>query len=265
MCRSEAKGVSGMYGTKEFWLSALRTDAPVFREAVGIPGALAAPVPPCPDWTVGDLVRHVGGIYRWARWHVSRGVTSKPERSSAQSAEEAPEGEAVLAWWDAAYAELADLLETLDPETPAWNWAPQAKTAGFWHRRMAHETAVHRWDAQMALGRAEPIEAKLAADGVSEVLDSWLPAGRRKGPIDRIGVVQLAATDVEHDWFVRLRADGGVALLDTATLFDSDDPHARVLARGTASDLQLALFGRVLFDVLELTGDATLLESLRTG
>ena len=46
-----------------------------------------------------------------------------------------------------------DTLEALDPESPAWNWAPQAKKAGFWHRRMAHETSVHRWDTQMALGR----------------------------------------------------------------------------------------------------------------
>jgi len=102
-------------------------------------------------------------------------------------------------------------------------------------------------------------------DGVAEVLDSWLPAGRRRGPTDRLGVVQLSATDIDQDWFVRLRGEAGIALLDTATLLDTDDPHARVLARGTASDLLLALYGRVPFDVLEVTGDAALLESLRIG
>jgi uncharacterized protein (TIGR03083 family) len=188
-------------------------------------------------------------------------VTARPEPHADLAV---PPGVEILPWWDAEYQELINLLDALDPEMPAWNWAPQAKTAAFWHRRMAHETAVHRWDAQLAIGRGEPVEAKLAADGVNEVLDSWLPAGRRRGPVDRTGVVQLEATDVEQHWFVRLRGEG-IALLDTDTLLDADDPHARVLARGTASDLLLALYGRVPFDVLDVSGDGTLLESLRTG
>jgi hypothetical protein len=99
---------------------------------------------------------------------------------------------------------------------------------------------------------------------VAEVLDSWLPAERRKGPADRSGIVQLVATDAGHEWFVRLR-DTGVALLDTDTWLDHDEHHTRVLARGTASDLLLALYGRVPFEMLETSGDVTLLESLRTG
>lgn len=252
------------HGNKEFWLSAARAEAADFRLAVGSPGALPAAVGSCPGWTVEDLIRHLGTVYRWARSHVGRGVTSRPD-PRPEVAGDAPTGPAVLTWWDGECAAVLDVLDRLDPQAPAWNWAPQPKTAGFWHRRMAHETAVHRWDAQMAIGLAEPIEAKLACDGVAEVLDSWLPAGRRRGATDRLGVVQLAATDIEQDWFIRLRGSGGLALLDTDTLLDADDPHARVLARGTTSDLLLALYGRVPFDVLDVTGDATLLESLRTG
>jgi len=77
-------------------------------------------------------------------------------------------------------------------------------------------------------------------------------------------MVQLVATDAGHEWFVRLRG-AGVALLDTDTWLDHDDHGTRVAARGTASDLLLALYGRVGFDVLDLSGDASLLESLRTG
>ena len=73
---------------------------------------------------------------------------------------------------------------------------------------MAHEISVHRWDAETAAGRATPIETKLAADGVNEVLDTWLPAGRRKGPTDLHGVVHLVATDASYEWFVRLRGAG---------------------------------------------------------
>jgi hypothetical protein len=129
---------------------------------------------------------------------------------------------------------------------------------------MAHETAVHRWDAQMAVALNEPIEAKLAADGVTEVLDTWLSAGKRRGPLDHYGVVALRATDVAEVWNVRLRGEG-LALLDTDTLLDHHPHNERAVAIGTASDLLLALYGRVPFDVLDTVGDETLLAALRTG
>jgi uncharacterized protein (TIGR03083 family) len=247
---------------KDFWISALRADGPAFRAAVtGTP--LDAPVPSCPDWTVQDLVHHLGAVYEWVCGHAARGVTRPPEQRRSRR-EGRPAGPAALDWWDGEFAPLMEFLDGLDPELAAWNWAPQAKRAGFWHRRMAHETAVHRWDAQMAGGTAEPVEAKLAADGVSEVLDSWLPGGRRRGPTDRVGVVQLTAVDASQDWSLRLRGDG-VALLDTRTLLDADSHGIRVIAAGTASDLLLSLWGRVPFEVLHVTGDASLLESLRVG
>ncbi|MEN3308576.1 MAG: hypothetical protein V7603_4778 [Micromonosporaceae bacterium] len=249
-------------GSKDFWLASLRADGPAFRAAVA-EAPLAAAVPSCPGWTVRDLVSHLGGVYRFVLSHVTRGVTGRPEGNPGDF--ETTAGPDVVAWWDEQFAALVHTLDGLDPELPAWNWAPQSKKAVFWHRRMAHETAVHRWDAQFALVSAEPIEAKLAVDGVAEVLDTWLPAGRGSGPRDATGMVALCATDAEHEWFVRLRDGGGLALLDTDTLLDTDQHHERAAARGTASDLLLALFGRVGFDLLEVSGDERLLHALRTG
>jgi uncharacterized protein (TIGR03083 family) len=248
-------------GGKDFWISALRADGPAFRAAVAA-APLDAPVPSCPDWTVLDLVHHLGAVYEWVRGHAGRGVTDRPERRPQYQGR--PAGPAALGWWDDEFGRLMELLDGLDPELPAWNWAPQAKKAGFWHRRMAHETAVHRWDAQMAGGMAEPVEAKLAADGVSEVLDSWLPAGRRRTRTGWVGVVQLIAPDAGQEWSLRLRGEG-VALLDTRTLLDAGSPGGRTVATGNASDLLLALWGRVPFDVLQVSGDPSLLDALRTG
>lgn len=252
-------------GSKEFWLTSLRADATAFR-AVAAEADLSAPVPTCPGWTVLDLIHHLGGVYRWVGALLNRGLTTNPEPGLHQEimAEGMPEADAALVWWDEQAQGITKTLEALDPHTPAWNWAPQAKIASFWHRRMAHETAVHRWDIQMAQGMAEPIEDKLAIDGVGEVLDSWLPAGRRRGPADRFGVVQLVATDEPHEWFVRLRG-AGIALLDTATLFNDTDPAEQVVAAGNASDLLLALWGRVGWDTLEVGGDESLLDALRAG
>jgi uncharacterized protein (TIGR03083 family) len=244
-------------------LAALRAEGPAFHAAVSAAGA-DTPVPTCPGWTIPDLAQHLGSLYAWVRSHVSRGVTSPPERDYADLLAAAPAWPETATWWAEEHSRLVALLDALDPEMPAWNSAPQPKKAAFWHRRLAHDTAVHRWDAQFAIGAVEPLEAKLAADGITEVIDTRLPSGRRKGPSDRQGVVHLVSTDVAQEWYVRLRGEG-IALLDTGTLFDTDDHHPRAQAIGTASDLLLALYGRVQFDVVDVAGDPALLSALRTG
>jgi uncharacterized protein (TIGR03083 family) len=260
--------MSKLHERKELWLTALRTEAgatrAAFEEAALKESGLELPVPPCPGWNLLDLIHHLAGIYLWTRSHVSRGITSRPETDPRDSLGDLPTGSAAIQWWADEHAQLLALLEALDPQMPAWNWAPASKQAWFWQRRMAHETAVHRWDAQMTVGHAEPINSRLAADGISEVLDSWLPAGRRQGPLDRSGLVRLVATDLDQEWLVRLRG-AGVALLDTAAWQHPDEHDARAVGRGSASDLLLALYGRVPFNVLEISGDATLLAALRTG
>ncbi|WLS47451.1 maleylpyruvate isomerase family mycothiol-dependent enzyme [Micromonospora profundi] len=252
--------MSRLQGSKDFWIGALRTEGPAFAAAVA-EAPPETPVLSCPGWTVGDLTLHLAGIYHWVGSFVGTGETSAPPPRPQPP--EIPPGMSPLQLWQQGYDQLITRFDGLDPEAPAWNWAPQPKRAGFWPRRMAHETAVHRWDAQLAIASGEPIEAKLAADGVSEVLDTWLPAGRRRTPGGWHGVVQLTSTDAEQQWYLRLRGEG-VALLDTATIFDHDDHHARAQVSGTASDLLLALWGRVSFETLDVAGDRALLEGLRT-
>jgi len=255
-------GTSRIHGTKELWLDALRVEGPAFATAAAEVDP-SAPVPSRPGLSVGDLVHHLGSVYRFTEAHVVRGVTTRAERPLVAFVEE-PRAEDLAGWWREQYEKIMSTLEMLDPDMPAWNWAPQAKTVAFWQRRTAQETALHRWDAQMATGHAEPIEERLAADGVAEVLDTWLPAGRRTGPTDVVGLVALEATDVGHTWRVRLRGEG-MALLDTETIFDDNAPDARAVATGTASDLLLALHGRVGLDVLEINGDERLLRAVRVG
>ncbi|MFU8875270.1 maleylpyruvate isomerase family mycothiol-dependent enzyme [Micromonospora sp. SL4-19] len=251
--------MSRLHGTKDFWIGALRTEGPAFAAAVA-EAPPQTPVLSCPGWTVTDLAHHLAGVYIWVRTVVTAGTTTRPVREEATP----PVDLTPAQWFRQEYDQVMALFEGLDPEAPAWNFAPQPKKAGFWPRRAAHETAVHRWDAQLAIGAGEPIEAKLAADGVSEVLDTWLPAGRRIQTGQWYGVVQLTATDAAQAWYLRLRGEG-VALLDTATILDHDDHHARVQVTGTASDLLLALMGRVGFDTLGVAGDRDLLDGMRVG
>ncbi|MBU2663133.1 maleylpyruvate isomerase family mycothiol-dependent enzyme [Actinoplanes bogorensis] len=249
-----------LHATKDFWMAALRADSPALQDAVAQSGPEAV-VPGCPGWTVADLVEHLTSELHWVREIAPRGVTERPGQPEVPAR---PEWDAALDGLRRELTGTIETLEALDADFPAWNWAPQAKKAAFWQRRMAHEISVHRWDAESAAERPTPIETKLAADGVSEVLDTWLPAGRRQGPTDLHGVVHLVANDAGYEWFVRLRG-AGVALLDTLTILDTDDHHARAQATGTASDLLLMLMGRVRPDRLVVTGDPRLVSALRTG
>ncbi len=250
-----------LHATKDFWLAALRADGPALWDAIAETGPDAA-VPHCPDWTTADLAYHVTDLLRWVRAEVARGVTDRPGPLTAPATR--PEWDETLDQLRRELTGTIETLEALDPDFPAWNWAPQPKQAVFWDRRIAHEISVHRWDAEAAAGRPTPIETKLATDGVAEILDTWLPAGKRQGPTDLHGVVHLVGTDAEQEWFVRLRG-AGIALLDIGTILDTDDHHARAKATGTASDLQLTLMGRKRPDQLAISGDPRLFSALRTG
>lgn len=242
-------------GSKDTWLAAFRREGAAFREAVTEPDP-AASVPSCPEWTVRDLVVHLGRLYVYVRAAVE-GAGAKPPRPDQPG-----EGD-VLPWFDEAFAALSTRLDTTEADAPAWNWSSQPDVAGFWPRRMAHETAVHRWDAQMVSGIAHPIEPGLAADGVSEVLDTFLPLGRGVNKTGATGLVRLSATDVDTTWLVRLRPEG-VALLDEGTVLD----HAAVAQTGVggrASDLVLALWGRLTPSALAIDGDPERFSALVVG
>lgn len=249
-------------GGKEFWLAALRADGAAFLAAVSEPGALSRRVPSCPDWAVGELTRHLGGFYQRIRLHAgSAGADEKWPPLTVPDDAPAADDEAVVTWFGEQLSRIQAHLEELDPDLPTWNWAPRARVASFWHRRAAHETAVHRWDAQVAIRLPEPIETKLAGDTIAEALDTFLPGGRRRIDAASHGLVHLTATDVGTQWYVRLRG-AGVSLLDTDTLLDPETQQARASASGSASDLALALWGRVPFDVVETSGDLDLLNAV---
>jgi uncharacterized protein (TIGR03083 family) len=128
------------------------------------------PIPTCPEWTLRQLVTHVGRAHRWAAEITrTRSEVFIPFR-------EVPDGKLPddraeqLAWLRAGAVRIVDAVREADGDV-VWTFAGSAP-AGFWIRRMAHETLVHRADAQLAAGSApEPvIDAEVAADAI----DEWL-------------------------------------------------------------------------------------------
>ena len=195
----------GSFGVMDHseYCAAIRREGHALTAAARAAG-LDAVVPSCPDWQVADVLGHVGRLHRWVAGIVESGGDAPPDHWSDA---EPPPADVRIDWFDAGVDIVADALLGVDPSTAAWSWTDD-RTAGFWARRQANETAVHRWDAQLAAGDAQPIDHALAVDGIDEffgLIPSWRHESRVRGTGESI---HLHCTDGEGEWLVRLASDG---------------------------------------------------------
>lgn len=155
---------------------------------------LAAPVAACPGWSVRDVAVHLGGVHQWAAHAVRAGeptlVPTQPD-----------EGRTALVRWYADSARgLRDVLDATAPSAPAWTLDVDDRTAGFWSRRQVHETLMHLWDVEAAVGTPTPYAPDLAWDGVREVVEVMYPRQVRLGRVAPLDPgVRLLPTDVGSD------------------------------------------------------------------
>jgi uncharacterized protein (TIGR03083 family) len=229
----------------------LRREADTLAEVVRT-APLDAPVPACPGWDLARLVRHVGRIYRSTALTTRTGM--QPAREDVPLPPE--DADEVPAW----FAESADIVvasfDGLDLDAPSWNPFGAPGGMGFWPRRMALETMVHRWDAEEAAGRTTALDPELAADGVLEALQVYLSLQVARSDVPApSGTLHLHATDTPGEW--TLRGEDGRLVVDVG--------HAKgdAAARGTAEDLLLVLWGRRPLDQsgIEVFGDRAVFDA----
>jgi uncharacterized protein (TIGR03083 family) len=181
----------------------------------------------------------MGHIHRWARLAASTGAI--PDESLIDSPPEGADGDALAAWLEAGVAALAPVLSRLDPAAPTCHPFPVPKVAGVWPRRQAHETQVHAWDAEHAIGPTSPLEPDIALDGVAEYFEIIAPrVVKRDGRQVPVGVLEVTATDAPGRLVVRTP--------DASTVLVERDPalaeHVDARISGRAEDLLLALWRR---------------------
>ena len=166
---------------------------------------LDAAVPPCPPWQVRDLLRHTGYVHRWAARH----ITERPGQvidgpSEAEILRGGAADSELLAWFRAGYAALAETLATADPALECATFMAAPSALAFWARRQAHETAIHRADAESAAGATPEYPAEFAADGIDELIMGF---GRRRKyqprrPGTEGGLLRVLAADTGDAWSV---------------------------------------------------------------
>src|SRR6266536_351413 len=193
---------------------------------------LSVTVPTCPDWTLAELVRHIGG-------HLRSVETAVRPRTAV------------------------DQPDTQGPAAEARVWALRRSTA-FWARRAAHDLVIHRADAAVTVRADYTVAPEVAADAIDELLElisdpqvagSSPRLAELRGPGDSI---HLHATDTEAglaaEWLIELGTDGFT--------WRHGHQKATVALRGPLADVLLVFYRRLPADSerVQVLGEAALLD-----
>jgi uncharacterized protein (TIGR03083 family) len=233
---------------------------------------LDAPVPACPGWRVRDLLKHVGYVHRWAAGYVREQHPRWVDRASEEEIlAGGPRDDALAGWFRDGHAALVRALEAAGDDMTCWTFLEAPSPLAFWARRQAHETAVHRVDAEQAaaaVGAEAPgaeagggagFAPGFAADGVDELIMGFLGRDAKRGSWDGPpGVLGFHADDGTGEtahWRV-VSAPGQLAVAREAGPADCD-------ITGAAAHLYLLLWNRGDASGLQVRGDPATLAAFR--
>jgi uncharacterized protein (TIGR03083 family) len=241
------------------WIETLRGEGARMTAAARATSA-DAPVPTCPEWAARDLIRHTGGIHRWATSFVAEARAEPGSQTLEELAGGWPGDEELADWFEAGYRRLVAVLEAAPPDLQCWTFLPAPSPLAMWSRRQAHETAIHRVDAELTAGRTvdhlSPFMPAFAADGVDELLTCFVPRRSTRLESDSPATLGIECADDEGAWVLTIGPDG----VKTTAGSTSDSGPPDCIVRGAAGDLYLALWNRGSDQRLQVSGDRAVLD-----
>ena len=225
---------------------------------------LEPPVPCCPGWVVGDLIGHVGGVYAQKAAIVDEGRTEgQPDRPDAPD-------DGLMEWFDESAGHLVETLASHDPAEPVWTFYPPDQTVGFWYRRLAHESLIHRIDGEQAHGLASAVDPALASDGVDEILTriaSGRPSWGSVELTDRVARFEVPG----RSWTVKIGLLSGVSPRSGKDYVDMPvlevvEPSElfKTVVSGSATAMDCWLWGRAGLGDLTVQGDRSIAIAVRS-
>lgn len=171
------------------------------------------PVPTCPEWTLADLVQHVGATQRMVTMLVAERMT-EPSQAFAREVSAPTDPSEWGPWLTRTATEAQEAFGSVTDDTPVWD--PSGDSAGvpFWSRRLFGEISVHRADAAATLD----LPYELAPEAAVAALVDWLDTLTSRGYWhNRVGFAEAMrgagqtlhfhATDAPGEWLARREPD----------------------------------------------------------
>ena len=217
-----------------------------------------APVPTCPDWSLRDLVHHVGGVHRWATGFVRGAGRQPPDGDLERFVEGWPEDAGLVAWFSDGHRALVEALASAPADLETWTFLEAPTPLAFWARRQVHETAIHRVDAERAGGDVTGFPSGFAVDGIDELLLRFANrSGRPLPTVETTRSMVVRAKDEPRSWRVTFASSGFQIEADPI------DDDAELLVTGDASELYVLLWNRRDAAGSEMDGEPDLLDLWR--
>jgi uncharacterized protein (TIGR03083 family) len=249
------------------YLATLQRDSHRFA-SVTRTAAHGALVPTCPAWNVADLIWHLTEVqYFWAT--VVEDLIQNPEDVPPLPR---PENEDLNKAFAVQSARLQGALTRRKPDDTCWSWHDDGHSVGWVLRRQAHEALIHRVDAEIATNSRSPIDRRLAADGIDEVLrvtidldnpPEWA-SFKTDGTSARVETSDdAAAWSMSFGRFVGSSPVSGKDYDFVAAQLTSSISDPTAVIRGASDDLDLWLWGRGPIDALSISGDVRIADKLR--
>jgi len=240
------------------YLAHLDADAHLLGAAAAL--GLEADVPCCPGWKVADLVDHITRVYVGKADIVAQGLADRWPSSHPHV-----EGMDPVGRYRAGASRLSEVLAAADPAAPAKTFSRE-QTVGFWIRRMAHETLVHRIDAEQAHGYESQVDPELAKDGIAEIVEVFITRFPDDwGEFVPGQTVVRVGTD-DQSWTLRLgrfvgTRRGDVVDLQKAVVEHDADSIATI--SGDPGRVLLWMWGRAPLEDVTVDGDLAAARLLR--
>jgi uncharacterized protein (TIGR03083 family) len=217
-----------------------------------------APVPTCPDWSLRDLVRHVGGVHRWATGFVRGAGRQPPDGDLERFVGGWPQDDKLVEWFADGHRVLVEALDSATADLETWTFLEAPTPLAFWARRQAHETAIHRVDAESAGGDVTGFPSDFAIDGIDELLLRFANRpGRPLPAVETTRSMVVRAKDEPRSWRVTFAPSGFQIEADPI------DDDAELLVTGDASELYVLLWNRRDAAGSEMVGETDLVDLWR--
>ena len=237
------------------FVAALRHEGEALAAAAS--GRLTATIPAIEDWTVAEVVVHVGQGDRWVLNIARAGLDGHGALEALGADPDPADEEHLLDWYRSGNAELSGVLASLDPDLRGWTLQGRDQPLASWTRRRAQETAMHRWDIDSASGTPAPIAVPVAVDGIDELFEVFVPRLPAEMVAGEGETLHLHATDEglepgAGEWTVTFGPDG----------LTWEHGHAKgdAAVRASASDLLLLLWNRLPPTRVEVFGDLSVVD-----